>query len=156
MSTFYKLHIKEVKRETPNTISVSFNVPSELKSAYQFIAGQYINLKLTLDGKEIRRAYSICSSPNSGELRIAIKSVQNGHFSKFANDNLKVGDIIEVSQPEGRFTFEPSADRQKNYAGFVAMTQSGFSVGYIQYMWLHIIYLVNVINLHHSCRLILS
>lgn len=120
MSTFYKLHIKEVKRETPNTISVSFNVPSELKSAYQFIAGQYINLKLTLDGKEIRRAYSICSSPNSGELRIAIKSVQNGHFSKFANENLKVGDILEVGQPEGKFTFEPNIDRQKNYAGFVA------------------------------------
>lgn len=120
MSTFYKLHIKDVKRETPNAVSVAFTVPNELKSAYQFIAGQYINLKLTLDGQEIRRAYSICSSPNSGELRIAIKSVQNGHFSKFANDNLKVGDIIEVSQPEGRFTFEPNADKQKNYAGFVA------------------------------------
>ena len=120
MSSFYKLHIKEVKRETVNSISVSFSIPNELQSAYQFVAGQYINLKLTLDGVEIRRAYSICSSPNSGELRIAIKSVQNGHFSKFANDNLKVGDIIEVSQPEGRFTFEPSADRQKNYAGFAA------------------------------------
>lgn len=120
MSTFYKLHIKDVKRETPNSVSVAFTIPSELQTAYQFVSGQYINLKLTLDGQEIRRAYSICSSPNSGELRIAIKSVQNGHFSKFANDNLKVGDIIEVSQPEGRFTFEPNADRQKNYAAFVA------------------------------------
>ena len=120
MSTFYKLNIKEVKRETPNAVSVAFTVPNELKSAYQFIAGQYINLKLTLDGQEIRRAYSICSSPNSGELRIAIKSVQNGHFSKFANENLKAGDIIEVGQPEGKFTFEPNAEKQKNYAGFVA------------------------------------
>jgi len=120
MSSFYKLHIKEVKRETPSAISVAFTIPSELQSAYKFIAGQYINLKLTLDGKEIRRAYSICSSPNSGELRIAIKSVKNGHFSKFANENLKSGDILEVAQPEGKFTFEPSADRQKNYAAFVA------------------------------------
>jgi ring-1,2-phenylacetyl-CoA epoxidase subunit PaaE len=120
MSSFYKLHIKEVKRETPSAISVAFTIPSELQSAYKFIAGQYINLKLTLDGKEIRRAYSICSSPNSGELRIAIKSVKNGHFSKFANENLKSGDILEVGQPEGKFTFEPSADRQKNYAAFVA------------------------------------
>lgn len=120
MSTFYKLHIKDVKRETPSSISVAFNIPNELKSAYKFTAGQYINLKLTLDGQEIRRAYSICSSPNSGELRIAIKSVQNGHFSKFANENLKVGDILEVGQPEGKFTFEPNAEKQKNYVGFVA------------------------------------
>ncbi len=120
MSSFYKLQIKEVKRETANAISIVFNVPAELKPVYKFTAGQYINLKLTLDGKEIRRAYSICSSPESGELRIAIKSVKNGHFSKFANDNLKVGDLIEVGQPEGKFTFEPHADRQKNYAAFVA------------------------------------
>ena len=120
MSSFYKLQIKEIKRETANAISIVFNVPAELKPAYTFTAGQYINLKLTLDGKEIRRAYSICSSPESGELRIAIKSVKNGHFSKFANENLKVGDLIEVGQPEGKFIFEPHLDRQKNYAAFVA------------------------------------
>jgi ring-1,2-phenylacetyl-CoA epoxidase subunit PaaE len=120
MSSFYKLQIKEVKRETSNAISIAFNIPDELKSTYQFIAGQYVNLKLTLDGQEIRRAYSICSSPESGELRIAIKSLKNGHFSKFANDNLKVGDLIEVGQPEGKFTFEPNSDKQKNYAAFVA------------------------------------
>ncbi len=120
MQSFYKLQIKEVKNETANAISVAFNIPAELKSTYQCIAGQYVNLKLTLDGQEIRRAYSVCSSPNSGELRIAIKSVKNGHFSKFANENLKEGDILEVSQPEGKFTFEPSFSNQKNYAGFAA------------------------------------
>ena len=113
MSSFYKLQITEVKHETANAISVAFNIPAELKSAYQFTAGQYVNLKLTLDGQEIRRAYSVCSSPTSGELRIAIKSVKNGHFSKFANENLKVGDILEVGQPEGKFTFEPSFSNQK-------------------------------------------
>jgi ring-1,2-phenylacetyl-CoA epoxidase subunit PaaE len=120
MSSFYKLQIKEVKHETANAISVAFNIPAELKSAYQFIAGQYVTIKLTLDGQEIRRAYSICASPNSGDLRIAIKSVKNGHFSKFANENLKVGDILEVGIPEGKFTFEPNPDRLKNYVGFVA------------------------------------
>jgi ring-1,2-phenylacetyl-CoA epoxidase subunit PaaE len=120
MSHFYKLQIKEVKRETPSAVSVSFTVPSELKNTYQFIAGQYINIKLTLDGKEIRRAYSICSSPESGELRIAIKSVKNGLFSKFANENLKAGDLLEVGTPEGKFTFEPQVNRQRNYAAFVA------------------------------------
>lgn len=120
MASFYKLQIKEVKRETPSAVSVVFNVPTELQSAYQFIAGQYINLKLTLDGKEIRRAYSICSSPNSGELRIAIKAVKNGLFSKFANENLSVGDLLEVGLPEGKFTFEPNVEKQKNYVAMVA------------------------------------
>ncbi|MBC7525212.1 MAG: ferredoxin--NADP reductase [Flavobacterium sp.] len=120
MSLFYKLQIKEVKRETVNAVSVVFNVPDELKEFYKFKAGHYLNLKLTLDGEEIRRAYSICSSPNSNELRISIKAVKNGLFSKFANENLKVGDLIEVGQPEGKFTFEPNIERQKNYAGFVA------------------------------------
>jgi ring-1,2-phenylacetyl-CoA epoxidase subunit PaaE len=73
-----------------------------------------------LDGQEIRRAYSICAAPQSGELRIAVKSVKNGFFSKFANEKLSVGNVIEVGTPEGKFTFEPKADRQKNYAAFVA------------------------------------
>ncbi len=120
MSSFLKLIIKEVKRETKDAVSILFNVPEELKATYAFIAGQYINLKLTLDGQEIRRAYSICSSPDSGELRIAVKAVKNGVFSQFANTKLKAGDILEVGKPEGKFTFEPQADRQKNYAAFVA------------------------------------
>ena len=120
MSTFYKLAIKEVKRETPYAISVSFNIPEELKTFYKFIAGQYVTLKLNLDGNEIRRAYSICSSPNSNELRIAIKEVKNGAFSSFANKGLKENNIIEVSTPEGRFTFEPNFEKQKNYAAFTA------------------------------------
>ncbi len=120
MSSFYKLTIKEVRRETREAVSVAFNIPAELKPAYAFTSGQYVTLKLTLDGEEIRRAYSICSSPDSGELRVAIKSVAIGAFSTFANSMLKAGDIIEVSQPEGKFTFEPDAARIKNYAAFAA------------------------------------
>lgn len=120
MPSFLKLIIKEVKRETAEAVSVLFNVPEELKPDYKFIAGQYINLKLTLDNQEIRRAYSICSAPDSGELRIAVKAVKNGLFSQFANTRLKAGDVLEVGQPEGKFTFEPDAERQKNYAAFVA------------------------------------
>jgi len=120
MPSFLKLIIKEVKRETNDAVSVLFNVPEELKPDYKFIAGQYINLKLTLDNQEIRRAYSICSAPESGELRIAVKAVKNGLFSQFANTRLKAGDVLEVGHPEGVFTFEPDAERQKNYAAFVA------------------------------------
>ncbi|SEF51998.1 ferredoxin--NADP reductase [Flavobacterium urumqiense] len=120
MSSFLKLIIKEVKHETATAVSILFNVPEELKPNYAFIAGQYVNLRLTLDGKEIRRAYSICSSPESGELRIAVKAVKNGAFSQFANTKLKAGDVLEVGKPEGKFTFDPQADRQKNYVAFVA------------------------------------
>lgn len=120
MPSFLKLIIKEVRRETKDAVSVLFNVPEELKPNYAFIAGQYLNLRLKLDGQEIRRAYSICSSPESGELRIAVKAVKNGAFSQFANTKLKAGDALEVGKPEGKFTFEPQADRQKNYAAFVS------------------------------------
>ena len=120
MPSFLKLIIKEVKRETKDAVSILFNVPEELKVNYTFVAGQYINLKLTLDGEEIRRAYSICSAPDSGELRIAVKAVKNGAFSQFANTKLKAGDVLEVGKPEGKFTFEPEIDRQKNYIAFVA------------------------------------
>tara|TARA_Y100000815_G_C13325482_1_gene493982 strand:- start:269 stop:1354 length:1086 start_codon:yes stop_codon:yes gene_type:complete len=120
MSTFYKLVIKEIRRETPSSVSILFNVPEELKTFYQFVSGQYVTLKLTLDGQEVRRAYSICSSPKSGELRVAVKAVKNGFFSKFANENLKEGNLIEVGLPEGKFIFEPQSDRQKNYVAFAA------------------------------------
>jgi ring-1,2-phenylacetyl-CoA epoxidase subunit PaaE len=120
MSSFYKLNIKEVRRETKDAVSVLFNVPEALRPNYAFIPGQYINLKLRLDGEEIRRAYSICSAPGSGELRIAIKSVNKGAFSDFANTQLKAGDTIEVATPEGNFTFQPDGERQKNYAAFAA------------------------------------
>lgn len=117
---FYKLAIKEIRRETKNAVSIVFNIPQELKSAYQFIAGQYVTLKLTLDGKELRRAYSICSSPKSDEMRIAVKEVKNGTFSKFANTKLAVGDLLEVSIPEGKFTFEAKQEHQRSYAAFAA------------------------------------
>ena len=120
MSSFLKLIIKEIKPETKDAVSILFNVPQELKANYTFIAGQYLNLKLTLDGQEIRRAYSICSSPDSDELRIAVKAVPSGAFSQFAKTKLKAGDVLEVGTPEGKFTFEPQAERQKNYAAFAA------------------------------------
>ena len=100
MSSFLKIKIQEVKRETKDAVSILFNIPQELKENYKFIAGQYINLKLKLDNEEIRRAYSICSEPESGELRIAVKAVKNGKFSQFANTKLKVGDTIEIAHPE--------------------------------------------------------
>lgn len=120
MSTFHSLTIKDIRRETPNAVSIAFEIPENLKNEYKFIAGQYINIKSVYNGEEYRKAYSICSSPNSNELRVAIKAVKNGGFSVFANEKLAVGDTIEVGIPEGKFTFEPKTDRQRNYAAFAA------------------------------------
>ncbi|MEE1897311.1 ferredoxin--NADP reductase [Flavobacterium rakeshii] len=120
MSTFHSLTIKDIRRETPNAVSIAFEIPENLKNEYKFIAGQYINIKSVYNGEEYRKAYSICSSPNSNELRVAIKAVKNGGFSVFANEQLTVGDTVEVGVPEGKFTFEPKTDRQRNYAAFAA------------------------------------
>ena len=118
MSTFYKTTIKEIKKETANAVSVVFNIPENLKEKFKFIAGQYITLQTKIGQEEIRRAYSICSTPESGEIRVAIKAVENGTFSVYATSDLKVGDEIEIATPEGRFQLEPEAN--KNYIGFAA------------------------------------
>ncbi len=120
MSTFHSLKIKDIKRETPGAVSIAFEVPDNLKDDFKFIAGQYINLKTHFEGEEVRKAYSICSAPGGSELRVAIKAVKNGGFSVFANEQLAVGDTMEVGVPEGKFVFEPKPDRQRNYAAFAA------------------------------------
>lgn len=120
MSTFHPLKIKDIRRETPQAVSIAFEVPDNLREDYNFVAGQYINIKTNFEGQDIRKAYSICSAPNSNELRVAIKAVKNGGFSVFANEQLAIGDTMEVGTPEGKFVFEPKTDRQRNYAAFSA------------------------------------
>ena len=118
MNTFHKLSIKNRIQETANAVSLVFEVPENLKTNFSFKAGQYITLKATINGSEIRRAYSICSAPESGELKIAIKTVDNGVFSTYATSQLKVGDVLEVHEPEGKFVLEPK--RSNNYLGMAA------------------------------------
>ena len=118
MNTFHKLSIKNRIQETANAVSLVFEVPENLKTNFSFKAGQYITLKATINGSEIRRAYSICSAPESGELKIAIKTVDNGVFSTYATSQLKVGNVLEVHEPEGKFVLEPT--RSNNYLGMAA------------------------------------
>jgi len=120
MSSFYKLSIKEIKRETSKAISISFNIPEHLKDTFAFKAGQYITLKTEIDGQEVRRDYSLCSSPKSGEVKVAIKEVKDGAFSAYANNTLQSGDTLEVAPPKGRFVFEPNDSKTKNIAVFAA------------------------------------
>ena len=120
MSTFHNLSVQEITRETSKSISISFHVPSDLKKSFSFKAGQYITLKTIVDGHELRRDYSLCSSPKSGELKIAVKEVKDGTFSAYANTKIKVGDVLQVAPPKGRFTFEPNDSKTKNIAAFAA------------------------------------
>ena len=120
MSQFHKLTIKDIKKETDNAVSISLNVPESLKDTFRFKAGQYLTFKVTLNGEEIRRDYSICTSPNSGNLKVAVKAVDGGLFSIYANTKLNIGDTIDVAPPNGRFIFEPQNNISRTIAAFAA------------------------------------
>ena len=114
---FYELKVSDVRPETPDCVSVALEVPETLKTNFSFSAGQYLTFRTQLDGAEVRRSYSICTCPSENELRVAIKAVQGGKFSGFANTQLKKGDILEVMPPMGNFV---SKKLGKKYLAFAA------------------------------------
>ena len=120
MSKFYKLTINNIKRETENSVSVSFQIPSALKDVFSFKAGQYITFKKDFNGNEIRRDYSLCVPANSDTFKVAVKEVKDGTFSKFINRELRIGDVLEVMPPSGRFIFEPDNSKSRTIVAFAA------------------------------------
>jgi ring-1,2-phenylacetyl-CoA epoxidase subunit PaaE len=117
---FHPLTIADVRRETAEAISIRFAVPEEMREDFAFTSGQYLTLRTKVAGEEVRRSYSICSGVDEGELRIAIKRLDGGLFSSFANARLKAGGTIDVMPPEGRFGLTPQATAQRTYVGFAA------------------------------------
>lgn len=117
---FHRLTIQDVRRETPDAVSIAFAVPDDLAEAYHFTPGQYLTLKTAIGGEEVRRSYSICSGAHEGELRIAVKRLDGGLFSCFANETLKPGDSIEVMPPMGRFGVAPDPEAARLHVGFAA------------------------------------
>jgi ring-1,2-phenylacetyl-CoA epoxidase subunit PaaE len=115
---FYPLTIKKIAKETANAVVISFNIPEALQSLFNFKHGQNIALKTTIDGQEVRRSYSICTAPYQQELSIAIKKVEGGIFSCYANQQLKVGDVLVVLPPTGKFGTPLNATLAKNYIAF--------------------------------------
>lgn len=109
---FHKLSIKEIRRETPECVSVLFEMPEELKRDFSFRQGQSLTMRTFLNGDEVRRTYSICASPMDDEWRVAIKKQEGGLFSCFANEQLKKGDVLEVMPPVGKF-YTDLAPQQK-------------------------------------------
>ena len=119
MRHFHSLTVKQVRRETDDCVSVTFDVAADLKEQFAFIQGQYLTLRTTINGEDIRRSYSICSGVDE-ELRVAIKEVEGGKFSTWANRSLKAGDQLEVMPPMGRFFVELKPDEVRHHVAFAA------------------------------------
>jgi len=117
---FHSLRIAEVRRESADAVSLRFEVPAALGAEYAFTQGQHVTLRARVDGREVRRSYSICAAPEDGELRVAIRQVPGGLFSTFANTKLAVGDALDVLTPEGRFFTPLDPANAKRYAAFAA------------------------------------
>src|ERR1700740_3709336 len=117
---FHRLAVHDLRRETADAVSMTFKIPSELAEDYAFAPGQYLTLRTIMDGEEVRRSYSICSGPDDGVLRIAVKKVDGGAFSSWAADELKAGDELDVMTPTGRFGVAHAPDEARVYVGFAA------------------------------------
>ncbi|MEP6711902.1 MAG: 1,2-phenylacetyl-CoA epoxidase subunit PaaE [Ferruginibacter sp.] len=106
---FHPLKIKNIKKETSDCVSISFDVPQEIAAEFIYKEGQNITIRKQINGEEQRRSYSVCNAPHEKELKVAIKKVEGGLFSAFANDDLQPGDIIEVMPPTGKFNSKNTA-----------------------------------------------
>ncbi len=117
---FHKLTVKNIQRETEDCVSIAFDIPPKLEKDFLFKQGQNITIRFKVDEEEIRRSYSICSSPAENELRVAVKKVFNGAFSSYANEQLTEGNMLEVLPPTGTFFTEVNAANKKDYVFFAA------------------------------------
>lgn len=120
MADFHKLKVAEVYKETDDTSVISFEIPQELQSVYQYHQGQHLTLKADINGEDVRRSYSLCSSPIEKQWRVAVKQILGGKFSTYVNKSLQSGDYLEVMPPSGTFGVETKPDATKNYLFFAA------------------------------------
>ncbi|NKI18601.1 MULTISPECIES: 2Fe-2S iron-sulfur cluster-binding protein [Spongiibacter] len=117
MSTrgFQPLTISSVQKETDSAVVIGFNVEAQQAELYKYRPGQYLTLRANIDGESVQRSYSICSGINDAAMTIAVKRVEGGKFSNFANDALVAGAQIEVMPPQGNFCADISQGNRKNY-----------------------------------------
>lgn len=112
---FHTLTISDVRKETEDTVSIAFQVPENLKEEFSFKSGQYLTLRATIDGEDIRRSYSLSSAPFENEWRVAIKKIEGGKFSSFANEKLAIENTLEVMNPSGNFHLNSAHENNKSY-----------------------------------------
>lgn len=120
MTKFHSIKIADIYKETKDCSVVSFDVPSDLRDDFNFKPGQYLTLRTSINDQDIRRSYSLCSSPLENKWQVAVKKINGGLFSAFVNDSLKIGDVIDVMKPSGKFTSEGLPNQNKNYIAFAA------------------------------------
>ena len=121
VSNFYKITLSQVYKETDDTTVITFDVPQELKEEFNYRPGQFLTLRAMINGEDVRRSYSLCSSPLDNEWKVAVKEIFEGKFSTYVNRDLKTGDVLQVSAPSGDFGIEVSEENDvKNYIAFAA------------------------------------
>ena len=120
MRDYQPLRIAEVRRETPESVAITLQIPEELREAFRFRPGQHLPVRAEVDGEEQRRTYSICSAPGEGDVRIAIKRVVDGRFSNWANDALAAGGTLDAMPPAGRFMLPESDGEPRHVVAFAA------------------------------------
>lgn len=120
MAEFHNLKVVDIYKETEDTSVVTFEIPTELHDAFMFRQGQHLTLKADIDGEDVRRSYSLCSSPIENQWKVAVKLIPGGKFSTFINDILKTGDRLDVMTPSGTFGVSVKPEAQKNYLFFAA------------------------------------
>jgi ring-1,2-phenylacetyl-CoA epoxidase subunit PaaE len=117
---FHSIPVKEVRKETAECVSIAFDIPDELRKHFNFKQGQSLTMRMMMNGEEVRRTYSLCSSPLDNEWRVAVKKVDGGLFSTYANEQLKKGDRLEIMEPVGNFYTELNPTDKKNYLAIAA------------------------------------
>lgn len=113
--SFYPLRVCAIEPDTAEAVIVSFDVPAELRPVFGFTQGQYLTLRTTIDGQDVRRSYSICAGVDDAHLRVGVRRVNGGLFSNWIHEHLKVGDTIQVMAPQGRFYVPLQPDAQRHY-----------------------------------------
>ena len=115
MAKFHNIKVADIYKETEDTSVVAFEIPSELHEAFKFRQGQHLTLKADIKGEDVRRSYSLCSSPIENQWKVAVKQIPGGKFSTYINESLKTGDELEVMAPSGTFGVEVKPEESKIY-----------------------------------------
>jgi ring-1,2-phenylacetyl-CoA epoxidase subunit PaaE len=117
---FHPLKVKQVQRETQDCVVLTFEVPPHLAETFTFREGQNITIKANFNGEEQRRSYSLCTSPQEKEIKVAVKKVPSGLFSSYANEKIKAGDVLDVLPPVGKFNAKLEAGKMGEYLAIAA------------------------------------
>lgn len=120
MAEFYNLKVADIYKETQDTSVITFEVPETSQDIFKFRQGQHLTLKAIIDGEDVRRSYSLCSSPLDKQWKVAVKLIPGGKFSAFVNNELQTGDMLEVMTPSGTFGVDCNKEKAKNYLFFAA------------------------------------